>query len=184
MRKVIARRLTEAKQTIPHFYLTRRHRARRAAGACAPQLNGRAGARLQALGQRLRHQGGGPGACARCPGVNVSWGGDKIYQFKDIDVSVAVAIAGGLITPIVRKADQKGLSTISTEMKDLAGRAKDGKLQARGVSGRRLLDLQSRHVRHQGLRGRHQPAAGLIMAVGAGEKRPGGQGRRARRSRP
>ena len=119
-------------------------------------------------------------ALRKVPGCNASWGGDKIFQYKDIDVSVAVAIEGGLITPIIRNADQKGLSTISNEMKDLASAREGGQAQARGVPGRRLLDLEPRHVRHQGLPGGHQPAAGLHPGGRRGRAAAGGQGRRAR----
>ena len=85
---------------------------------------------------------------------------------------MAVAIDGGLITPIIRKADQKGLSTISSEMKDLAGRAKEGKLKPEEFQGGGFSISNLGHVRHQGLPGRHQPAQACILAVGAGEKRP------------
>ena len=70
-------------------------------------------------------------AMRKVPGVNVSWMAEVTRQFEDIDVAVAVATPGGLITPIVRHADQKGLAEISNEMKDLAGRARDGKLSDR-----------------------------------------------------
>ena len=104
MRKVIAKRLTEAKQTIPHFYLSIDVELD-ALMAMRAQLNGREKADyklsvndfvIKAVAITLR----------RVPGCNASWGGDKIFQYKDIDVSVAVAIEGGLITPIIRKADQ------------------------------------------------------------------------------
>ena len=171
MRKVIARRLTEAKQTIPHFYLTLDCELD-ALLALRAQLNGARRCRLQALGQRLRHQGGGAGACARCPGVNASWGGDKIYQYKDIDVSVAVAIDGGLITPIVRKADQKGLATISNEMKDLAKRAKDGKLKPEEFQGGGFSISNLGMFGIKDFLAVINPPQACILAVGAGEKRP------------
>ena len=170
MRKVIARRLTEAKQTIPHFYLTIDCELD-ALLAMRGQLNAREGAdyklsvndfviKAVALGMR------------KVPGVNAAWGGDKIYQFRDIDVSVAVAIDGGLITPIVRKADQKGLSTISNEMKDLAKRAKDGKLKPEEFQGGGFS------ISNLGMYGIKDflavinPPQACILAVGAGEKRP------------
>ena len=170
MRKVIARRLTEAKQTIPHFYLTIDCELD-ALLAMRAQLNAREGAdyklsvndfviKAVALGMR------------KVPGVNAAWGGDKIYQFRDIDVSVAVAIDGGLITPIVRKADQKGLSTISNEMKDLAKRAKDGKLKPEEFQGGGFS------ISNLGMYGIKDflavinPPQACILAVGAGEKRP------------
>jgi len=170
MRKVIARRLTEAKQTIPHFYLTIDCELD-ALLAMRGQLNAREGADyklsvndfvIKAVALAMR----------KVPGVNAAWGGDKIYQFKDIDVSVAVAIDGGLITPIVRKADQKGLSTISNEMKDLAKRAKDGKLKPEEFQGGGFS------ISNLGMYGIKDflavinPPQACILAVGAGEKRP------------
>ena len=170
MRKVIARRLTEAKQTIPHFYLTIDCELD-ALLAMRAQLNGREGAdyklsvndfviKAVALGMR------------KVPGVNAAWGGDRIFQFKDVDVSVAVAIDGGLITPIVRKADQKGLSTISNEMKDLAKRAKAGKLAPAEFQGGGFS------ISNLGMYGIKDflavinPPQACILAVGAGERRP------------
>jgi pyruvate dehydrogenase E2 component (dihydrolipoamide acetyltransferase) len=170
MRKVIARRLTEAKQTIPHFYLTLDCELD-ALLAMRAQLNAREGADyklsvndfvIKAVALAMR----------KVPGVNASWGGDKIYQYQDIDVSVAVAIEGGLITPIVRKADQKGLSTISNEMKDLAKRAKDGKLKPEEFQGGGFS------ISNLGMYGIKDflavinPPQACILAVGAGEKRP------------
>jgi pyruvate dehydrogenase E2 component (dihydrolipoamide acetyltransferase) len=170
MRKVIARRLTEAKQTIPHFYLTLDCELD-ALLAMRAQLNAREGADyklsvndfvIKATALAMR----------KVPGVNASWGGDKVYQYKDIDVSVAVAIEGGLITPIVRKADQKGLSTISNEMKDLAKRAKDGKLKPEEFQGGGFS------ISNLGMYGIKDflavinPPQACILAVGAGEKRP------------
>jgi len=170
MRKVIARRLTEAKQTIPHFYLTVDIELD-ALLAMRAQLNGREGAdyklsvndfviKAVALGMR------------KVPGVNAAWGGDKIYQFKDIDVSVAVAIDGGLITPIVRKADQKGLSTISAEMKDLASRAKAGKLKPEEFQGGGFSISNLGMFGVKDFMAVINPPQACIMAVGAGEKRP------------
>jgi pyruvate dehydrogenase E2 component (dihydrolipoamide acetyltransferase) len=170
MRKVIARRLTEAKQTIPHFYLTIDVELD-ALLALRAQLNGREGADyklsvndfvIKAVAQGMR----------KVPGVNASWGGDRIYQYKDVDVSVAVAIEGGLITPIVRKADQKGLATISAEMKDLASRAKAGKLAPAEFQGGGFS------ISNLGMYGIKDflavinPPQACILAVGAGEKRP------------
>ena len=170
MRKVIARRLTEAKQTIPHFYLTLDCELD-ALLAMRAQLNGRDGADyklsvndfvIKAVALAMR----------KVPGVNASWGGDKIYQYKDIDVSVAVAIDGGLITPIVRKADQKGLSTISNEMKDLAKRAKDGKLKPEEFQGGGFSISNLGMFGIKDFLAVINPPQACILAVGAGEKRP------------
>ena len=170
MRKVIARRLTEAKQTIPHFYLTIDCELD-ALLAMRAQLNGRAGADyklsvndfvIKAVALAMR----------KVPGVNASWGGDKIYQYKDIDVAVAVAIDGGLITPIVRKADQKGLSTISNEMKDLAKRAKEGKLKPEEFQGGGFSISNLGMFGIKDFLAVINPPQACILAVGAGEKRP------------
>jgi pyruvate dehydrogenase E2 component (dihydrolipoamide acetyltransferase) len=170
MRKVIARRLTEAKQTIPHFYLTLDCELD-ALLAMRAQLNAREGADyklsvndfvIKAVALAMR----------KVPGVNAAWGGDKIYQFKDIDVSVAVAIDGGLITPIVRKADQKGLSTISNEMKDLAKRAKDGKLKPEEFQGGGFSISNLGMFGIKDFLAVINPPQACILSVGAGEKRP------------
>jgi pyruvate dehydrogenase E2 component (dihydrolipoamide acetyltransferase) len=170
MRKVIAKRLTESKQTIPHFYLSL-DCALDALLEMRSKLNAREGADyklsvndfvIKATALALR----------KVPGCNASWGGDKIFQYKDIDVSVAVAIEGGLITPIIRRADQKGLSTISTEMKDLAKRAKDGKLKPEEFQGGGFS------ISNLGMYGIKEfqavinPPQSCILAVGAGEQRP------------
>jgi pyruvate dehydrogenase E2 component (dihydrolipoamide acetyltransferase) len=111
-------------------------------------------------------------ALKKVPDANASFGGDKIYKYKTADISVAVAIPDGLITPIIRSAEQKGLSTISAEMKDLAGRAKDGKLKPEEFQG------GSFSVSNLGMFGVREfaavinPPQGCILAVGAGELRP------------
>src|ERR1019366_7456700 len=138
MRKIIARRLTEAKSSIPHFYISMDIEID-ALIALQNQLNAKSPARdqpgsyfitindlvIRAAGATLR----------RIPEVNASWTDDGMVFYDDIDISVAVAIADGLITPIIRRADQKGLLTISREMRDLARQVKTG-----GVSGWRILD--------------------------------------------
>jgi pyruvate dehydrogenase E2 component (dihydrolipoamide acetyltransferase) len=170
MRKVIARRLTEAKQTIPHFYLTIDCELD-ALLALRAQLNGREGADyklsvndfvIKAVAQGMR----------KVPGVNASWGGDRIYQYHDVDVSVAVAIEGGLITPILRKADQKGLATISGEMKDLAARAKAGKLKPEEFQGGGFSISNLGMFGIKDFLAVINPPQACILAVGAGEKRP------------
>ena len=93
------------------------------------------------------------------------------------DIAVAVAIDGGLITPIVRAAETKSLAVIATEMKDLAARARDRKLKPAGIPGRHLLDLEPRHVRHQVLRLDHQRAAGR-HPVGRRRREAARRGRR------
>jgi pyruvate dehydrogenase E2 component (dihydrolipoamide acetyltransferase) len=170
MRKVIARRLVEAKQTIPHFYLAIDCELDRLL-AMRGELNGRPGADyklsvndfvIKATALALR----------KVPGCNSSWGGVKIYLYKDIDVSVAVAIEGGLITPIIRRADQKGLSTISAEMKDLASRAKAGKLKPEEFQGGGFSISNLGMFGIKDFLAVINPPQSCILAVGAGEQRP------------
>ncbi|NJO38272.1 MAG: pyruvate dehydrogenase complex dihydrolipoamide acetyltransferase, partial [Rhizobiales bacterium] len=170
MRKVIARRLTEAKQTIPHFYLTMDCRLDALLGL-RKQLNERDGADyklsvndfvIKAAALALR----------KVPMANVSFGGDKILRYKSIDISVAVAIPDGLITPIIRNADQKGLGQISEEMKDLAARAKDGKLKPEEFQGGSfsISNLGMFGVKH--FQAVINPPQACILAVGAGLQQP------------
>ena len=162
MRKTIAARLTEAKQTIPHFYLTMDVeldallKLREEANAGAPKKGDELAYKLsvndfviKALALALQ----------RVPAANAVWAGDRILRFKHSDVGVAVAIDGGLITPVVRNAEQKSLSAISNEMRELAGPRPRQEAQAGRISGRRVGDLQSRHVRRARVLGDHQSAA-------------------------
>ncbi len=171
MRKTIARRLTESKQQVPHFYLTvdvRLDALLKLRGELNKALEGR-GVKLsvndmlvKALGQAL----------LQVPDANVSFSGDSLRKFSRADISVAVAIPGGLITPVIRDAANKSLSKIATEMKDLAARAKEGKLQPPEYTG------GTASISNLGMYGIKQfdavinPPEGLILAVGAGEKRP------------
>jgi pyruvate dehydrogenase E2 component (dihydrolipoamide acetyltransferase) len=170
MRKVIARRLTEAKQTIPHFYLSIDVELD-ALLKLRADLNGRKGADYKLSVNDLIIKATAI-AIRRKPAVNAYWGGDKLFELEDIDVSVAVAIEGGLITPIVRKADQKGLATISGEMKDLVARAKAGKLKPEEYQGGGFS------ISNLGMYGIKEfsavinPPQSCILAVGAGERRP------------
>jgi pyruvate dehydrogenase E2 component (dihydrolipoamide acetyltransferase) len=170
MRKVIARRLVEAKQTIPHFYLSVDIELD-ALLKLRADLNGRKGADYKLSVNDLVIKAAAI-AIRRKPAVNAYWGGDKVYELTDVDVSVAVAIDGGLITPIIRKADQKGLATISNEMKDLAKRAKEGKLKPEEFQGGGFS------ISNLGMFGIKEfsavinPPQACILAVGAGEQRP------------
>jgi pyruvate dehydrogenase E2 component (dihydrolipoamide acetyltransferase) len=173
MRKVIARRLTEAKQTIPHYYLTLDCELD-ALLKLRAELNGRQGADyklsvndflIKALALALR----------QVPAANRAWGGDKLYQYRDVDIGVAVAIPDGLVTPLIRTADQKGLATISNEMRDLSARARDPggmKLKPEEYQG------GSFSISNLGMYGIREFAAVInppqagILAVGAGELRP------------
>ncbi len=171
MRKTIARRLTESKQTVPHFYLTVDVRL-----DALLKLRGELNKALEAQGVKLsvndmlvKALGL---ALVQVPDANVSFAGDSLRKFARADVSVAVAIPGGLITPVIRDAANKRLSVIATEMKDLAARAREGKLQPPEYTG------GTASISNLGMFGIKQfdavinPPEGLILAVGAGEKRP------------
>jgi len=171
VRKVIAKRLTEAKQTIPHIYLTVDVRLD-ALLDLRKQLN----ASLEADGVKLSVNDLLIKALARAlqrvPSCNVSFQGDELFQYAREDISVAVAAPSGLITPIIRDAGRKGLAQISTEMKELAGKAKDGKLQPHEFQG------GTASLSNLGMFGTKQfdavinPPQAMILAVGAGEQRP------------
>jgi pyruvate dehydrogenase E2 component (dihydrolipoamide acetyltransferase) len=171
VRKVIARRLTEAKQTIPHIYLTVDIRL-----DALLKLRGELNKSLEADGVKLSVNDLLIKALARAlqrvPKCNVSFQGDTLLQFTRQDISVAVAAPSGLITPIIRDAGRKGLAEISTEMKALAGKAKDGKLQPHEFQG------GTASLSNLGMFGTKQfdavinPPQGMILAVGAGEQRP------------
>ena len=171
VRKVIAKRLTEAKQTIPHIYLTVDVQL-----DALLKLRSQLNASLEADGVKLSVNDLLIKALARAlqrvPACNVSFQGDALYQYTREDVSVAVAAPSGLITPIIRDAGKKGLAQISTEMKELAGKARDGKLQPHEFQG------GTASLSNLGMFGTKQfdavinPPQAMILAVGAGEKRP------------
>lgn len=174
MRKVIARRLLESHQQVPNFYVTMDIeldallKLRADLNARAPK-EGKGAFKLSVNDLVIK-------ACAaalrRVPKMNASYTDDATVVYDDVDISVAVSMPDGLITPIVRKADQKGLATISNEMKDLGARAKSGKLKPEEFQG------GSFSISNLGMFGVRQftaiinpPQAG-ILAVGAGEPRP------------
>ena len=171
MRKTIARRLTESKQQIPHIYLTVDIRLD-ALLKLRSQLNGA----LEADGIKLSVNDLLIKALAksllRVPSCNVQFAGDTLLKFQRADISVAVSIPGGLITPIVADSGSKSVSQISAEMKDLAGRARDGKLAPEEYQG------GTASLSNMGMFGIKQfeavinPPQAMIMAIGAGEKRP------------
>ena len=170
MRKVIAKRLTEAKQTIPHFYLTvdvalDKLLALRADVNETLEKESRISVNdfvIKAMGRAL----------VLVPEANASFMGDSIRFYKRADISVAVAIEGGLVTPIIRGANEKSLADISFEMKDLAARARAGKLRPEEFQGGTfsLSNLGMFGVKEFGAV--INPPQGGILAVGAGEKRP------------
>ncbi|NVD43816.1 pyruvate dehydrogenase complex dihydrolipoamide acetyltransferase [Qipengyuania atrilutea] len=171
VRKTIARRLTEAKQTIPHIYLTVDVRL-----DPLLKLRSELNAALEAQGVKLSVNDLLIKALAKAliavPKCNVSFAGEELRKFSRADVSVAVAAPSGLITPIIVDAGNKAISSISTEMKELAGKARDGKLQPHEYQG------GTASLSNLGMFGIKQfdavinPPQGMILAVGAGEKRP------------
>jgi pyruvate dehydrogenase E2 component (dihydrolipoamide acetyltransferase) len=174
IRKVIARRLTEAKSTIPHFYVTMDVEID-ALIKLMNDLNAKSpkegpGAYIITINDLVIKASAA--ALRRVPTVNAAWTDDAMVLFEDVDISVAVAIPDGLITPIVRKADLKGLSTISREMKDLAARARDGKLKPDEFQGGGFS------ISNMGMFGVTEfsaiinPPQAAILAVAAGQKRP------------
>ena len=171
VRKVIARRLTESKQTVPHFYLTIDIRL-------DPLLELRAqlNKSLESDGVKLSVNDLLIKALARAlirvPQCNVSFHGNTLRRYSRADISVAVAAPSGLITPVITQADTKGLAAISTEMKTLAGKARDGKLMPHEYQG------GTASLSNLGMFGIKQfdavinPPQGMILAVGAGQQAP------------
>ncbi len=169
MRKTIARRLSESKQTVPHFYLTIEAEIDKLL-ELRKQLNaklddGKLSVNdfiIRACGLALR----------KVPMANVQFGGDKLYKFERADISVAVAIDGGLVTPVVKGACGKGLKSISAEVKELAAKARDGKLMPEDYMGGTFS------ISNLGMYGIKEfsavinPPQGAILAVGAGKQQP------------
>ncbi|MES2846053.1 MAG: pyruvate dehydrogenase complex dihydrolipoamide acetyltransferase [Pseudomonadota bacterium] len=171
MRRTIAARLTEAKQTIPHFYLRRDVRLD-ALMAFREQLN----KQLEGRGIKLSVNDFIIKACALAlqavPNANAVWAGDRILRLKPSDVAVAVAIEGGLFTPVLRDADQKSLSALSAEMKDLATRAKTKKLAPHEYQGGSFAISNLGMMGVDNFDAVINPPHGSILAVGAGVKKP------------
>lgn len=169
VRRVIAQRLTEAKQQIPHFYLTievlldpllgLRAEANKARGEHKLSVNDFI---VKAVGLAMR----------RVPAVNASWSETAVRRWNSVDVSVAVATPNGLVTPIVRDADTKAVSAISAEIKELAGRARENRLKPAEFQGGGFT------ISNLGMFGIKEfaaiinPPQACILAVGAGEARP------------
>ena len=171
IRKVTARRLTESKQTVPHYYLTADCRLDALLKLRAELNEGLAerGVKLSVNDLLIKALAV---ALTEVPGANVQFAGDSLIRYSRVDISVAVALEGGLITPIVRNAAEKRLSTIAAETKDLAERARGGKLKPEEFQG------GTASISNLGMYGIKQfdavinPPQGMILAVGAGEKRP------------
>ena len=171
MRKTIARRLSQSMQESPHIYLTVDIRL-----DALLKLRGELNASLESRGVKLSVNDMLIKALAvaleRVPACNVSFGGDVMRKYSRADISVAVSIPGGLITPIIVDAGGKSMSKISTEMSELAAKAKEGKLQPAEYQG------GTASISNMGMMGIKQftavinPPQAMIMAIGAGEKRP------------
>lgn len=170
VRKIIARRLLEAKQSIPHFYLTIDCQID-ALLKLRKELNSREGIDYKLSVNDFIIKASTM-AMRKVPMVNATWTDEAVRMYDNVDVSVAVSTDGGLITPIIRNADQKGLSTISNDMKDLAVRARENKLQPEEYQGGGFT------ISNLGMFGIKEfsaiinPPQSAILAVGAGEQRP------------
>lgn len=170
IRKVIARRLTEAKTTIPHFYLevdceidelleSREKLNSRGDGQYNLSLNDFV---IKAAALALR----------QVPEANTAWTDDAIIQFQDVDISVAVATDGGLITPIVRQAERRGLASISAEVRTLAARAREGRLDPAEFQGGSFTISNLGMFGVRAFSAIINPPQSCILAVGAAERRP------------
>ncbi|KAA0920634.1 pyruvate dehydrogenase complex dihydrolipoamide acetyltransferase [Aquicoccus porphyridii] len=171
MRRTIAARLTEAKQTIPHFYLRRDIRL-----DALLKLRSEMNAGLESRGVKLSVNDFIIKACANAlqaiPDANAVWAGDRILKLKPSDVAVAVAIEGGLFTPVLQDAEKKSLSTLSAEMKDLATRARDRKLAPHEYQGGSFAISNLGMFGIDNFDAVINPPHGAILAVGAGVKKP------------
>jgi pyruvate dehydrogenase E2 component (dihydrolipoamide acetyltransferase) len=178
MRKTIAKRLLESKQNVPHFYLTIECEID-ALNAARARINAAAEAAVKGTDQKPAYKVSVNDfvikavalALRDVPAANASWADTVIKQYNNVDVSVAVALDGGLITPVVKNADQKSLAAISNEMKDLAKRARDGKLKPEEFQGGGFS------ISNLGMYGIKQfnaiinPPQSCILAIGSGEER-------------
>jgi pyruvate dehydrogenase E2 component (dihydrolipoamide acetyltransferase) len=176
MRRTIATRLVEAKQTIPHFYMTadldagRLIAMREEANAAAPKdKSGQPAFKLSLNDFIIKAWAA---ALQRIPAANAVWAGDRILRFRNSDIGIAVALEGGLITPVIRNADSKSVTTISAEMRDLADRARQKKLKPNEYQG------GSSAISNLGMYGIREfsaiinPPHATILAVGATRRAP------------
>ncbi|MEP3054383.1 pyruvate dehydrogenase complex dihydrolipoamide acetyltransferase [Ascidiaceihabitans sp.] len=171
MRKTIAARLTEAKQTVPHFYLRRDIKL-----DALLEFRGTLNKQLEARNVKLSVNDFIIKACALAlqsvPDANAVWAGDKVLKLKPSDVAVAVAIEGGLFTPVLQDAETKSLSALSAQMKDLAGRARDRKLAPHEYQGGSFAISNLGMFGIDNFDAVINPPHGAILAVGAGKKQP------------
>jgi pyruvate dehydrogenase E2 component (dihydrolipoamide acetyltransferase) len=170
MRKTIARRLVEAKQSIPHIYLTIDCEIDKLLALRAEVNEGREKADKVSVNDFVVKASAR--SMLKVPAVNASWTDTAMLQYNTVDISIAVAIEGGLITPVVRDADKKGLGAVSAEIKMLAGKARDGKLMPEEYQGGGFS------ISNLGMFGIREfsaiinPPQSAILAVGAGSQRP------------
>jgi pyruvate dehydrogenase E2 component (dihydrolipoyllysine-residue acetyltransferase) len=176
MRRTIATRLVEAKQTIPHFYLTadldagRLIAMREEANAAAPKDKSGQPAFKFSLNDFIIKAWAA--ALQRIPSANAVWAGDRILRFRNSDIGIAVALDGGLITPVIRNADSKSVTAISAEMRDLADRARRKKLKPSEYQG------GSSAISNLGMYGVREfsaiinPPHATILAIGATRRAP------------
>jgi len=171
IRKTIARRLTEAKQQVPHIYLTVDIQL-----DALLKLRSELNAGLESRGVKLSVNDLLIKALAQAlievPECNVAFAGDQMLKYSRADISVAVSVPAGLITPIIVDAGSKSVSAISAEMKDLAARARDGKLQPTEYQGGTASISNMGMFGIKNFEAVINPPQGMIMAIGAGEKRP------------
>ena len=171
MRKTVAARLTEAKQTVPHFYL-RKDIELDALLKFRSQLN----KTLEPRGVKLSVNDFVIKACAlalqQVPDANAVWAGDRTLSFSASDVAVAVAVEGGLFTPVLQDAEMKSLSALSAQMKDLAGRARDGKLAPHEYVGGSFAISNLGMFGIDNFDAIINPPHAAILAVGAGAQKP------------
>jgi pyruvate dehydrogenase E2 component (dihydrolipoamide acetyltransferase) len=171
MRKTIAARLSEAKSTIPHFYLRRDIEL-----DALLKLRASMNAKGEKRGIKLSVNDYIIKACAlalqQVPDCNAVWAGDRVLKFKASDVAVAVAIEGGLFTPVIRDAETKSLSVLSAEMKDLAARAKTRKLAPHEYQGGSFAISNLGMMGIDNFDAVINPPHASILAVGAGVQKP------------
>ncbi len=175
MRKVIAQRLQESKQTVPHFYLEvdveldALLALRSQVNGQAPVVDGKPGFKLSVNDFIIK---GMALALQKVPMANATWTEGSRLLHKHSDVGVAVSVPDGLFTPVIRKAEQKSLSAISNEMKDMAGRARDKKLAPEEYQGGTTAVSNLGMFGIKNFSAVINPPHGTIIAIGAGEKRP------------
>lgn len=174
IKKITAKRLVESKQTVPHFYLTIECQIDELMRTRS--LMNEQGAKMKEGGYKLSVNDFVVKACANAlkayPAANVSWTDEAVRQYVHADISVAVSTPNGLITPIIKAAENKGLKEISAEVKDLAGRAREGKLKPEEFMGGTFSVSNLGMFGIKDFKAIINPPQACILAVGAGEQKP------------